>query len=164
LICDGSVVVDSSSTYNGITLPDTRGKFRRNHSTLSNASFPADNAYKAGGTIPSGGIDSNNFAHTHGFSVSGGGHGHTVNSHSHSVSSDGDHSHGNTPGATFNDAAPAGAVLNAGSHNHTGSTGTIAPGTDFYAGFTIGGTTVSGLGSIDNKPVYQEYVTIIKIK
>ena len=57
LICDGSTVVDASSPFDGLAIPDLRAKFPRGHATLTNANFGADVAYFAGGTIPAGGAD-----------------------------------------------------------------------------------------------------------
>jgi len=166
LVCDGSVVVDAASPYNGIALPDARAKFKRGHATLSNASFPADNLYKAGGTIPTGGADSNNLTHNHAYNVAGGGHSHTVSAHSHTISSDGSHAHsllaiGNVLSGL---GGHQNVTDNQGSHSHSGATGNSSPGTDSYAGFNISGSTNNGLAATDNRPAYQEYVTIIKVK
>lgn len=181
LICDGSTVVDASSSYNGIALPDTRAKFKRGHNSLTNANFASDNTYKAGGTIPSGGADSNNLNHNHsfGFNVSSGGHTHSLNSHTHgpgSYSAD-FQNQGNGPGTHTGGALgnPSIAIIQSNSfspfdHNHnvTGgnSGGPSNNNTDSQGGFSIpvNGSVNSSLASTENRPVFNEFVTIIKIK
>ena len=163
LVCDGSVVADASSTYNGITLPDTRAQFKRGHSTITNANFPSNAVYKAGGTIPAGGSDSNNLSHSHsyGFNID---HQHTEQNHSHSVSNY-SHNHTQVGGNQFNDATPLGAT-SSDTHNHGGSTGSTSPGntSTMNSGANITGSVNNSLGSTENRPAFQEYVTIIKVK
>jgi hypothetical protein len=160
VICDGTTVVDASSPFNGLALPDLRARFPRGHATLTNANFGADAAYFAGGTIPSGGQDSIDLSHSH-----------TVPTHAHSVvvNAGGTHTHTTTgaiqtsvgvlgpPGnisfgndgihQTHNHTMPVG-----GSHSHTGSTG------------TGGSSANSALGSNENRPSYDELLLIIKVK
>jgi len=174
LVCDGTTVVDASSSFDGKAIPDLRGRFPRGHSTLTNASFPADMAYFAGGTIPSGGVDSIALSHSH--SVPN--HSHNVNSHSHGVNL-GSHTH-TLPGTTSFQAtvtaglgAPGG-VIGPGpgptGHNHlmtTTSGGTVASGTSDSTGGTTdsgGSGTNSSLGTPTTTPPFNDFVTIIKIK
>jgi hypothetical protein len=178
LICDGSIVADSSSPYNGIALPDTRAKFRRCHSTMTNLNFSADNAYKAGGTIPSGGTDSNNLSHSHSYNVSGGGHTHDLQNHTHgpgNLSGPGpDHYHtSHGPGGYNNEVynngssgGNIGSIVNASNLTiNTGNTATPSTNsTSSYGGFSINGSVNNNLGATENRPVYQEFVTIIKYK
>jgi len=92
LILDGSVIVDPESAWNGLTLPDMRGKFLKGHSTLTNATFGADTDYRinGGGTIPSGGQATMSLAHVHGLAS----HTHGISGHTHPISSSGTHVHG----------------------------------------------------------------------
>lgn len=169
LILDGSVVADASSTFNGKTLPDKRQKFPRGHSTLTNANFPADVTYFTGGTIPAGGTDSNNFFHGH--TLGGHTHGHD---HAHNVNafagntlalSGYSHNHNTVGGAQFNNASPLG-TTSTDFHSHS------ATGRTDFASSSPGGSQTGGpsggsdgaLGVVDNRPAYQEFVWIIKIK
>jgi hypothetical protein len=181
LICDGSTVADASSAYNGIALPDARAKFGRGHNSLTNATFPSDNTYKAGGTIPTGGTDSNNLLHSHtyGFSVAGGGHTHSMQGHTHGGGSlvtdfqnQGNGSGTHTGGALGN---PSIAIIQSNTfspfdHNHavTGgaSGGPSIASTDNQGSFNIpiNGSVNNSLGATENRPVFLEFVTIIKIK
>lgn len=137
LICDGSTVVDSESPFNGKVIPDLRARFTRGHSTLTNANFAADTLYYAGGTVPTGGTDSNSLSH-----------GHSTPSHSHTWS--------DTSTASQNQQTlPYWYGAFAGySHTHTGSgtTNTVAPSTD------------SGLGIVDNRPAFTGLLSLIRIK
>lgn len=145
LICDGSLVVDASSSYNGKTLPDFRGRFIRGHATLDNLNFGADTFYYAGGTVPNGGTDSHSLSHTH-----------NVDAHNHSISSDGAHTHDTNGSPAGNNLVrydfALGATVSAGSHSHTGFTGFSSPATN------------AALTNVDNKPLFRELVVIIKIK
>ena len=169
LICDGSTVVDSDSPFNGLSLPDLRGRFLRGHASLDNSNFAADSLYFAGGTIPSGGVDSYGNSHSHSMP----GHGHSVSSHSHSVSSTPGHQHSTgftanlvTDGASNQALAFANSLIHNhgltsldGAHDHNGSSGS--------AGWTLDNaatSTSSDGGSIDNRPAYRELLQIIKIK
>jgi len=140
LICDGSTVVDSESLFNGETLPDLRARFPRGHATLTNANFAADVLYYTGGTVPTGGVDTNNLSHSH-----------NVTSHRH-----------NLPAVTTS-LSNAGGTPNIfgpdstlGNHSHL-TNATLSN----YSG-TYG--TNSALGSVDNRPAFTETVTIIKVK
>jgi hypothetical protein len=171
LICDGSTVADAASSYNGIALPDTRNSFRRNHSTMTNANFPTNNVYKAGGTIPSGGVDSNSLNHSHayGFNIN---HTHNGPSHTHGVNND-THNHGidnvstGSNVTTFNPVTPNGPVQTFNhTHSHGGSTQSSGSGTtgSMNSNDQQNGSVNGALGVTENRPVFQEYVTIIKIK
>jgi len=140
LICDGSTVVDSESPFNGKAVPDLRAKFPRGHATLSNANFAADALYFAGGTVPTGGADTNNLSHAH-----------SVTSHIHSVPSV--TTSLSNAGGTPNIFGPASSL---GNHSHT------TPVTN--SGFSGAFGTNSALGSVDNRPAFTETVTIIKVK
>ena len=160
LICDGTTVVDSSSPFNGLALPDLRARFPRGHATLSNANFGADVNYFAGGVIPSGGSDLVDHSHSHTSSP----HGHTV-----TINAGGTHAH-TTTGAIQTSSGVLGPPGNisfgndgihqthnhtmpvAGSHGHTGSSGNASPSTD------------PALGSDENRPSYDELLLIIKVK
>jgi len=141
VICDGSTIVDPDSPFNTKPVPDLRDKFVRGHPTLTNANFGADAAYEAGGTIPAGGVNSQDLthahaagAHTHGIGshshgiFSDGGHNHTVQdhqhlqgAHQHTITVDGAHTHSVVAGNIF--AALPGAALSVdGSHSHGGAT------------------------------------------
>jgi len=137
LICDGSVVSDSESAFNGKTLPDMRSQFDRGHTTLDNSNFAADVLYFAGGTIPSGGTDSASVSHTH-----------SLPNHDHSFSITTANSVATQNPANFN------TVVALGVHNHTfsGNTGSFS------------GTSGGALSSVDNKPAFVETVMIIKVK
>jgi hypothetical protein len=153
LICDGSTVVDASSVFNGKALPDLRGRFARGHATLDNSNFAADTLYFTGGTLPTGGADSNDFAHTHVVAN----HAHTVNAHDHTFSAT------TSLKATDNNfqtvGPPPGATA---AHDHTvsGTTGTATPGTSSDGP----SATASSLAVIDNRPLFKELVTIIKVR
>jgi len=159
LICDGTTVVDSSSPFNGLALPDLRARFPRGHATLTNANFGADINYFAGGTIPSGGADLVDLAHSH-----------TSPTHTHTLSTDASlHTH-TTQGATSTSVGVVGTpgnihlgndgivqthvhVINSGgSHNHTGTA---------LAG---GASTNPALTNSENRPSYDELLLIIKVK
>jgi hypothetical protein len=138
LICDGSVVVDSESPFNGKTLPDKRGRFPRGHATLDNSNFASDTLYYTGGTVPTGGADSKSLSHAH-----------TTSSH--------DHSYGVSTSSSSSIGGVAGgptATLANGVHNHSFS------GTTNSSGIT----TNASLGATENRPAYVETVTIIKVK
>lgn len=196
LICDGSTVADAASDYNGKVLPDTRGKFKRGHNSLTNANFGSDNAYKAGGTIPTGGSDANNHTHTlSGHSHNMASHTHDMSSHTHSMNS---HTHGvGTYTADFQNQLggpgvhtggglpnPSIAIIQSTSfspfdHNHVVTGGNSGgPSTGSTAGPSTGNTGGPSLSNTngpstdatgsptvtDNRPVFLEFVTIIKIK
>ena len=144
LICDGSTVFDAASPFNGKTLPDLRGRFPRGHNTLTNVNFPADVVYFCGGTIPSGGADTHALAHSH----SGPNHRHLV--------SIGTHNH-TLPSATVQSGA--GATVASWNSGFTG----LNP-QSFFSEFEGSGSTGAALSTIDNKPLYNEFVIIIKIK
>lgn len=178
VICDGSLVVDVSSPFNGNNVPDLRGRFPRGHATLDNSNFPADAGYFTGGSIPVAGVDSNNFFHGH----NNPGHVHPAGTHQHTVSVN--QHHHNIPSSTFTGfvsqttgSTPfSSGIIGPGpgpaGHNHSlatfavtqstaqGSTAGTASGTTQSAGITINGN----LGFVDNRPAYTELVLIIKIK
>lgn len=174
LICDGSVVADSASPFNGLAVPDLRARFVRAHNSLTNANFGADTLYYTGGTIPAGGADSNNLSHQHSESS----HNHGINSdnitHNHSISSDGNHFHANDVGGVqhgtgggFSAAAPGNFTQDAGSHSHSGSTGNQSVSHNHGGGTNNGngsGTGFSLGASVENRPVFTELLHIIKIK
>ncbi len=169
LICDGSTVVDASSPYNGTAIPDMRNRFLRGHGTLTNVSFPGDVTYFAGGTIPVGGVDSNNVNHAHGVS----GHSHGIpnsGTHSHSIPSQALSTGPNTfpsPSISYPPPGPQNWAENTHthpipSHDHGGTQG---GGDHNHGGTSSNGDSIfSALGSIDNTPGYRGLVFIIKIK
>ena len=137
LICDGSVVSDSSSPFNGKTLPILNSKFLRGHPTLDNSNFGSDSAYFMGGTVPSGGADSRSLGHTH-----------TVNSHTHGYAFTTTTEPDYGQGPVF-----SGSPITS-SHNHS------------ISGTTLGtvGSTLSSLGASENRPAFVQTLTIIRIK
>lgn len=180
LICDGSTVVDSASPFNGLAIPDYRSRFTRGHNLLTNANFGSDTNYYAGSPgIPAGGTDTNNLAHAH-----------TEAAHAHSITADGAaHTHANPDTSEVGNTGGGGPGLtqltsgsdwtaeihnislgigNSYSHHHTiDATGTgSANHTHTGATGTANGTgTGSNLSaSTENRPVFTEYVHIIKIK
>jgi len=137
LICDGSTVVDSESSFNGLPLPDLRTRFPRGHNSLTNANFAADVLYFAGGTVPTGGTDTGAVGHSH-----------PIPNHNHGYTITTPNSTGNQNPANFNNLAARGV------HNHTFSGNTSS----------FSGTSGGALSSIDNKPTFVETVKIIKVK
>jgi len=160
LVCDGSLVSDTASPFNGTTIPDFRARYPKGHSTGTNGSLPA--AGNAG--IESGGLASVNFNHNHNISGDGN-HGHNVNSHTHNISTDGSHSH-NPGGGTefFVFISSAGSINANGSHSHGGGTGGIAPGTDSQGNHNHVGGTGGNLGTVALDPVFSGFVYIIRFK
>lgn len=144
LILDGSLVSDPDSDWDGLTLPDYRGKFLKGHASLGNANFGADTTYKVdGGSLPTGGTASHNLqhshpagAHTHAIgahthtitSESSHVHGlashtHSIPSHSHTISTDGAHTHNSGAGGGSIYASPGVFTSSSGNHSHGGVTG-----------------------------------------
>lgn len=176
LICDGSTVADAASPFNGLAIPDYRSRFIRGHNSLTNANFGADVTYFTGGTIPTGGTDSNNLSHQH----SEGSHNHGINSdnitHSHPITADGTHNHNDDGGGSgvsgahspgeWNNATPAGRIAAAGSHSHGGNTSNQSVSHNHGGGTNNGNGAGTGftLGSTENRPVFTELLHIIKIK
>ena len=141
LICDGSTVSDSESTFNGKALPDLRGKFPRGHATLSNANFAADTLYFTGGTVPTGGADTVDLSHVHSMPT----HRHTINALATSSRT----STNAFLGWPFGD-------VGVGTHSHT------FPQTNTE--FTAPTANTAGSSSEENRPTFTEMVTIIKVK
>ena len=174
LICDGSLLIDASSPFNGKNLPDLRGKFPRGHSTLDNASFPSDATYFAGGAgVEAGGADTVNLGHAH----SSPSHSHSV-SHNHSVSVP-QHAHSQASYTSFISQTTGSTPGNQGiigpgpgpiGHTHALSSTNQASIPSFNSGSYSGGTGSTGvttntsLGSTPNLPTYTGFVTIIKVK
>lgn len=174
LICDGSLVSDAASSFNGKTLPDLRDQFPRGHWNLTNANFPSDVSYFAGGTLPAGGSNTINVGHSHGTSS----HSHTVNSHTHNHNLS-NHTHplpsyttgynvyagsasiqgfiGVGPGGTGHNHVIGGSTSSGGASG--GQTGSTAPGTNSQSPNTGG-----SLGTTDVQPKYVGFVMIIKVK
>ena len=170
LICDGSTVVDASSPFNGLTLPDMRGRHMRGHGSLDNSNFSVDATYFAGGTIPAGGNDNANFNH-----------GHNSNSHNHNTNVAGSHSHSVPAFATTNQFTVGGrdrggAITSIGfrydvpgGHDHqyqvqipTHNTANVASHSHPVDGANV---NINGnLGAHDNRPLHREFVLIIKVK
>lgn len=181
LICDGSTVSDAASPYNGIALPDSRAKFKRGHNSITNANFATNNVYKAGGTIPAGGSDTDgNGGHSHSYNVSAGDHSHDLSSHTHGPGTlsgpQPDHfhtSHGGTNTGSnevyngVNSAGLIGSVQNANNVSITsGSTAGPSNNNSGFAGaFNINGSVnPPGSWTSENRPAFLEFVTIIKVK
>jgi hypothetical protein len=168
-ICDGSVVSDAASIFNGKTLPDKRSVFAVGHSTLTNANFSADTTYYTGGTIPSGGASSLALAHSH----TEGSHDHGINTdnaaHQHTISSDGGHQH-NTNGDVGTgglESIGTGTLTTVdGSHTHGGDTGSDNASHNHTGSttFAAGGGTGGALTTYSILPPYAQYVWIFKIK
>lgn len=166
LICDGSVVADTSSIFNTKTLPDFRSRFPRGHTTLTNVTFAANMDYFTGGVgVEAGGVDSNNFSHTHNVNSHQHNFSYSLPSHTHGILSDGSHTHAWTPvpGGAFLGGA-GGTIVFDGTHSHTGATGSAlgTPGAGTTDG--NGSNTDSNLGVTDNKPLFRGLIYIIKIK
>lgn len=174
LICDGSLVVDASSPFNGKIIPDLRSRFPRGHTTLTNLNFAADVQYFTGGTVPTGGADQVNLNHGHSNSQ----HNHSSPSHSHSFSGN-QHSHSNPPSTSFVSQFTGATPGNQGligpgpgpnGHNHLigGSvSSTTATGNVNNANASIDNNSISissSLGFTENRPLYTELVSIIKVK
>jgi len=138
LICDGSTVVDSSSHFNGKTIPDLRGNFPRGHVSLTNANFAADTLYFAGGTVPTGGANTVNLSHSH-----------STPSHSHTWSDT------STASQTTLTLPYWWGAFSENNHTHTanGSSDNQSPSTNSQLS-----------SSNENRPAYTELVTLIKIK
>ena len=140
LICDGSTVVDSESSFNGKAIPDFRAKFPRGHNSLNNSNFSSDTIYYAGGTIPAGGANTNNLYHAH-----------TTPGHTHSwgpVTS--------TASADFRSALYWYGQNGVYSHTHNlsgGASTSTSPGT----GFSLSTST-------ENRPAFLDLVKIIRVK
>lgn len=175
LICDGSTVVDAGSSFNGIALPDLRGRFPRGHSTLDNSNFGADVNYFAGGTIPTSGVDSVNLSHGH----SNPSHVHSIPQHTHSFFAT-PHFH-NNPSYTSYQAiatgglpAPGGIIgPGPGPNGHAHALGatqsTQSSGTTNFnstATQTVSNSVSIGgsLGVTENRPANTELLVIIKVK
>jgi len=105
VVCDGSVVVDAGSIFNGFAVPDLRNRFIRGYAGVLGSYPPA----------PVAGVDS---------------HGHTVNSHNHGgdtqstspgTDSQGAHSHTGVTGATGPNTplTAFGGGVNTGTNSHT---------------------------------------------
>jgi len=194
-ILDGSVLVDPDSAFNGLTLPDVRDTFMKGHPTLTNLNFAADLTYHigVGGSLPSGGTDQHNLAHTHPggshtHSVAGHQHSitaspthtHTQTAHTHSISTDGSHTHGYVGGGgTFSGSAADRNVAADGSHDHTGATGSggtgatggdgahdhgALTGTGSGSSGVASGNTDSALTIVDNEPPWIGFVWILKFR
>jgi hypothetical protein len=138
VICDGSTIVDSMSPFNGKTIPDLRGQFSRGHATLNNSNFASDTLYYTGGTVPSGGADTNNLQHSH-----------STPSHNHSWSG--------TSGASANFGSLIYWYGQQGvySHTHTisGSSDNQNPPTDNRLS-----------ASTENRPAFIELLALIRVK
>lgn len=169
LICDGSTVVDSSSVFNGLAIPDLRSRFPRGHATLTNANFGADTFYYTGGTIPTGGADTVNLSHGH----SSPSHAHSSPSHAHAVPSDSGHSHSFSTGGAVQPGPGGTSSYQGGAFTHFHSGTTSPAGTHSHGGATstatavVDGTNVSinsSLGSTENQPPFNDLLLLIKIK
>jgi len=158
--CDGTAVATAGPMF-GQTKPNlmvssgggTQGMTRGADVTVS---------YGDGTALVVGGND----IHSHGFtSNSAGGHFHSVDGHTHSIPSDGGHTHTLPVGSgeiTFNPGMPVGRLAttnNAGTHSHTGNTGSSAPGTNSVSSHSHGGTT----NNASTLPRYVELAYIIRV-
>lgn len=169
LICDGSTVVDSSSVFNGLAIPDLRSRFPRGHATLTNANFGADTFYYTGGIVPSGGAVTVNLSHSH----SSPSHSHTTPSHSHTIPSEAGHTHSFSTGGAIQ-PGPGGTPSYQGgafTHLHSGTTGSSPShshgGSTVAQNVTTDNTGVSinsSLGSTENQPPFNDLLLLIKIK
>lgn len=168
-ICDGTAVTDPASPFNGLAVPDLRGRFVRGLVDLNSS-------YGAGSPLPeTGGADSHVLTHQHGIS--------SLPAHTHAITSDGSHGHpanlgdaqghittnpiqGHGSGAFYviNEIGPGPNcthnlpvnVGSAGAHNHGGATGgAIAQGA---------GSTDFASPGFDNKPPFVGLLKIIRIK
>lgn len=174
VLCDGSVLMDSDSPFDGSNLPDMRNRYMRG-GNISNLSFPTDMNYVLGGSgVVSGGATN----HSHGV-FNAGAHSHGVNG---STANAGDHSHGSgsllasgTTGTipTCNTAGscPIDFGLTLGFHTHnvtanlsgnTANAGTHAHNMSFNTSNT--GSHAHNMNAEANDPQYHGYAYIIKVK
>jgi len=162
-VCDGGLVSDAGSPFDGQTRPNLQDKFIRG---LNNASLPT---YGGPAAPPSGGADSHSHSGSVGSTGSAGGHSHNVNNHSHTISSDGGHFHHSTNSFDGNDPDIAGSVgtghltTTDGAHAHGGSTGSTGGSTDSQGSHSHTSGALS-VNSSSNVPAYVGMLMIIKIK
>jgi hypothetical protein len=190
LICDGSTVSNAASPFNGLAVPNLSANFVRGHHSLTNSNFSADTTYYTGGTIPTGGTDSNNLSHTHtdaGHTHTDAGHTHTDSGHNHTMQ---DHVHGVRTtnfggsaaltttvisGSEVNDSSAAAAISVQGSTQLLSDTGFGSTGlgntATGNAAIQTGHASIStgfaslntALGATENRPVFTELLYIIKV-